>query len=149
MCFTSNGPTSKVCSCDHHAPSLKAIRSVLYNRAIAIELRDLTLSAEGIIDWAGLELTQYHKGKLIPSDFDMVDRDSADSLQIARFDNLWGGSDGRRFINRYLKRASGEFKNRLKITSVDSVAMLQFALSIHYCRTVGRCSRCMGSCENE
>jgi len=71
----------------------------------------------------------------------MVDRDSDDPMHVARFDNLWSSNDARRFINRYKKRAEGKFKNRLKVTSVDSVAMLQFALSIFYCRTVGECSK--------
>lgn len=130
-----------VCGSDHHAPSLRAIRSTAFNKALAFELSDLNLSGDGTIDWVLSELWDHHTGKLIPSDFDMVERDSDDSKQVKRFDNLWSGNDQRRFINRYKDRANGEFRYRLKMSSVDSVAMLYFALEIYYCRTYGTCSR--------
>jgi len=138
---TLRNTTTSLCGCDIKAPSLRALRSSLFNTALAVELCDLDLSGDGTIDMVLSELWDHHTGKLLPANFDMVQRDSDDPRQIERFDNLWSGNDQRRFINRYKDRAKRKFKNRLKMSSVDSVVMLYFAMEIYYCRTYGQCSR--------
>jgi len=132
---------AKYCSCNHKAPKLRQIRSTMFNRQLAEDISALGLSGDGIVDWALSELLDHHRGKLLPSDFDMVNRDSDDPKQVERFDNLWSAGDQRRFINRYKDRAKRDFKYRLKMSSVESVAMLHFALEIHNCRSSGKCSR--------
>ena len=131
---------AKYCSCDHKAPKLRNIRSTMFNRHLAEEISTLYLSGDATVDWALSELWDHHTGKLLPSDFKMVERDSDDPQQVKKFDNLWSKKDQRRFINRYKDRARRKYQNRLKMHCVDSVVMLHFALEIYQCRTTGKCS---------
>lgn len=128
------------CNCNHKAPPLRVLRSTAFNKALATDISSLGLSGDGTVDWALSELWDHHTGKLIPSDFDMVERDSDDPKEVERFDNLWSKSDQRRFINRYKDRAKRKFQYRLKMHCVDSVVMLYFAMEIYHCRTTGKCS---------
>lgn len=132
--------TTNICRCGHKAPPLRVVRSTKFNKALAIEISHLGLSGDATVDWALSEHWDQHTGRLIPSDFKMVERDSDDPKEVAQFDNLWSGNDQRRFVNRYKNRAIREYKYRLKMHCVDSVAMLYFAIQIHHCRTTGKCS---------
>ena len=136
----TNSEAARHCECDYRAPTLREIRSPQFNRTNAQEVSALKLSGDGTVDWAYLELCVNHTGKLLPSDFEMAQRDSDDPLAIEKFDNLWSGKDQRRYINRYKERAHRTFRYRLKIHCVDSVVMLHFAMQIYQCRTTGRCS---------
>lgn len=131
---------AKIATAITKPPPLRVLRSTAFNKTLATSLSDLGLSGDGTVDWALSELWDHHTGKLISSDFKMVERDSDDPNEVEKFDNLWSKSDQRRFINRYKDRAKREFRYRLKMHCVDSVVMLHFALENYHCRTTGKCS---------
>ena len=129
-----------VCRCDHHAPPLRIIRSVGFNRELALKVRALGLSGAGTVNQVETELLDHHVSRLFGPDGNPVVLDTDDPVEVARWDGLFS-EDGRRSVNRYMQRAvDGTFKNRLQLRLVYGVMMIGFAISIRECRLSGTCA---------
>ncbi|TPW33117.1 hypothetical protein FJU08_00680 [Martelella alba] len=125
-----------ICTCNHDAPSLRVIRSPLFNCELAIDINELDLSGDGIADWVLTEVFEYRTGTLFGFDGKPLPVDENVNLT----DDLWG-ADQKRSINRYRDRASKPFRYRLQMRLVWPVLLIHFAREIHRCRTEGCCAQ--------
>ena len=118
---------------DFRAPDLRVLRSVWFNQELACYLKRLELSGQGIVDWIMHQLLDVHVGKLTGPDGEQIRLHTDDVGEVARYDRLFS-EDEKRFINRYLQRAEGGFKNCLQDRMVHAVAMMDLARQIHLAR---------------
>lgn len=132
---------AKKCTCSHHSPTPRTLRSVEFNRALAKRIDKLGLSGDGTVDALLAELLDHRNGELFGPNGGVVPLDSEAPSDVDWFDRLFS-EDQRRFINRYKARADeGAFKYRLQARLVDTVALMFLALEVRDCRMFGKCAR--------
>ena len=131
----THGAANALCTCDHHAPAMRVLRSPNFNRHLAKFYAGLGLSGDSTVDWLLTELFDYRTGMLYGFDGRPLDVDGNVDLTDELF-----GADQRRHINRFRARASQPFRYRLQERLVHPVLMMHFARAIHLCRTQGACS---------
>ena len=127
-----------ICTCDHHAPPSRVLRSPEFNREQARYYCDQPMSGDAIVNHVLTEIYDHHTGRLFGPDGVEIPVDT--KVGAAFFDSVFT-ADPRRFINRYREKATRPSKNLLDHRCVMPVVILHLARQIHLCRTQGKCSR--------
>lgn len=128
--ITHNG--ALVCTCNHHAPSERILRSPEFNRRLAAYWLGWHISVPAIYDQMLSALYDHHEGKLFDLN-GLVDLYTADADGNDWIDRAFGEGDIYRTIHRYLERADGRFKNRLSRSLIRPVLVMHFSRQIAEC----------------
>lgn len=132
MEHTQNFSCGFVCSCDHHAPSERLLRSPEFNRALAVNLAGWDVSVPALYDQMLSKLFDQHEGTLFENG-EAIDLYAVDANGDDWIDRAFACGDIYRTIHRYLERADGGFKNRLIRSLIRPVLVMHFARAIAEC----------------
>lgn len=130
------GEANRLCTCDHHAPPMRVLRSVVFNHMLALSYAGLGLSGDATVDWILTELFDHRTGTLYGYDGKPLDVEGDVDLTDQLF-----GADQRRHITRFRARANQPFRYRLQVRLLHPVMMMHFARAIHECRLHGTCAK--------
>lgn len=139
MDFDVTNHCSFACTCDHHAPSERILRSPEFNQALATYWRDRNKSIPAIYDDILSELFDHYRGRLIVKG-KVVDLYEVDAEGNDWIDRAFGGGDVYRALHRYFERAGGGFKNRLQCSLILPVLVMHLSRDIAECRAQDKCA---------
>lgn len=132
--------SNHVCTCVHHSPNKRRLRSPEFNKELAAWYVARPGSCEVKIDFVYDELYFHHEGKIFDWHGRLMGVRSTTPELLRALDGMFG-EQARHWMKRYLERASLPRRYRLHRRCMFPVMMLHFARVIHECRTIGRCSR--------